>query len=104
MTRSSNASSSRRPPRFDRDPQPPARFNQTLFDHEFVIGDEMAQRMHAAEMAAASMRDDSHAVSVPAGETRELLCTFDAAGDIEIAGHVQRHYEAGMHAAVTIIP
>lgn len=78
--------------------------NPTPIDHEFVIGDEAAQRMHATEMAGGMMHDDAHAVSVPAGETRELIYTFGAAGDLEIGCHVPGHYEAGMHAPVAVAP
>lgn len=78
--------------------------NPTSIDHEFVIGDAAAQRMHAGEMASGMMRDDAHAVSVPAGQTRELIYTFGPPGDLQIGCHVPGHYEAGMHADVTVTP
>ncbi len=78
--------------------------NPTSIDHEFVIGDAAAQRAHAAEMASGMMHDDAHAVSAPAGETRELIYAFGAPGDLQIGCHVPGHYEAGMHADVTVTP
>lgn len=47
--------------------------NPTPIDHEFVVGDKVVPRMHADEMAIGMMHDDAHAVSVPAGQTRELI-------------------------------
>ncbi len=78
--------------------------NPTPLDHEFVIGDAVAQQMHAEEMARGMMHDDAHAVFVPAGQRRELIYTFGAPGVLQIGCRVPGHYEAGMHADVTVSP
>jgi uncharacterized cupredoxin-like copper-binding protein len=78
--------------------------NPTTVDHEFVIGDLAEQRMHGEEMASGMMHADAHAISVPAGQTRELIHTFGAAGNIQIGCHVPGHYEAGMHADIAVTP
>lgn len=78
--------------------------NPTPIDHEFVIGDEAAQRKHEDEMANGMMHDDAHAVTVPAGQTRELIYTFGAPGDLLIGCHVPGHYGARMHADITVTP
>ncbi len=78
--------------------------NPSPLDHEFVIGDAVAQQMHAEEMARGMMHDDAHAVFVPAGQRRELNYTFGAPGVLQIGCHVPGHYEAGMQADVTVTP
>lgn len=78
--------------------------NPTPLDHDFVIGDEHEQEHHAAEMAADGdmMHDEDNAMTVAAGETQELIYTFDEAGDLLIGCHVQGHYEAGMIAEIHV--
>ena len=78
--------------------------NPTAIDHDVVLGDEALQEMHAGMMAGGTMQDDAHAVSVPAGQTRELTFTFGAPGKVLIGCHVVGHYEAGMRADVTVNP
>jgi uncharacterized cupredoxin-like copper-binding protein len=41
---------------------------------------------------------------LPAGETRELIHTVGAVGDLQIGRHVAGHDEAGMHADVMGMP
>ena len=78
--------------------------NPTAIEHEFVVGDEVLQEMHAGMMAGGMMHDDGHSVSVAPGQTRELIFTFGAPGTLLIGCHVAGHYEAGMHATITVTP
>jgi len=74
--------------------------------HEFVIGDEEVQAEHEAEMAEAGgmtmAKDEPNAIGVDAGETKELVMTFDEPGSTLAGCHVIGHYSAGMKATVTI--
>lgn len=71
--------------------------------HELFLGDEEAQRQHAAEMADGGMsHDEPGGVSVEPGATETLEFTFAEAGEILAACHEPGHYEAGMVTAVTV--
>ncbi len=68
--------------------------------HEFVLGDEHLQDEHQQEMAEMSpgmgMHDEPNAISVEAGETKEITWTFTTAGDVLYGCHEPGHYDAGM--------
>ena len=71
--------------------------NPTALEHVFVIGDEEEQEHHAEDMMSGGMmHDEDNAISVSAGETKELVYTFHEPGELLIGCHVQGHYEAGM--------
>lgn len=75
--------------------------------HDFTLGDEAAQREHAAMMAtlgadAAHMADEPNSILIPAGETKEITWTFTVAGEVQIGCHQPGHYEAGMRATITV--
>jgi uncharacterized cupredoxin-like copper-binding protein len=72
--------------------------------HEFVIGDAEEQRQHAEMMKEMPdmKHDEGNAVSLEAGQTEELIWRFGKPGNVEIACHIPGHYEAGMHAIVTV--
>lgn len=75
--------------------------NPTATDHEFVLGTNEQQRAHEAEMAndsstATMDSSDPNAISVPAGESRDLTWTFGAPAIILFACHVPGHFQAGM--------
>jgi uncharacterized cupredoxin-like copper-binding protein len=77
--------------------------NSGVLEHEFVIGDEHEQEEHAAEMMdGGMMHDEANAMSVPAGETRELVFTFHEPGELLIGCHVDGHYDAGMVARIIV--
>ena len=78
--------------------------NPTAIEHEFVVGDEVLQEVHAEVMVGGMMHDDGHSVAVPSGQTRELIFTFGAPGTLLIGCHVAGHYEAGMHASINVTP
>jgi uncharacterized cupredoxin-like copper-binding protein len=82
--------------------------NDGQLPHEAVIGSAAEQQAHEAEMAA--MQDSSvamehhhaNAVSLPPGETRELVWQFGKPGRFEIGCHLPGHYAAGMVGRVTV--
>jgi uncharacterized cupredoxin-like copper-binding protein len=72
---------------------------------EFVIGDAEEQRQHAEMMKKMPdmKHDEGNAVSLEPGQTEELIWRFGKPGNVEIACHIPGHYEAGMHAIVTVV-
>jgi len=80
--------------------------NRGKLPHELVIGTAAELAEHQREMtsgSAAHHHADS-AISVEAGQSRELLRTFDAAGELGIACFQPGHYEAGMKGTLTVSP
>ena len=74
-------------------------------EHEFVLGDEQTQSAHSGEMnemPGGTMPDEPNAVSLFPGEKETLTWTFDTAGTVEFACHVNGHYEAGMKGTVDV--
>ena len=79
--------------------------NGGLLDHEFYLGDAMAQAEHEAEMQAAGgsmAHDRSNAVAVPPGQTKTLKFTFPAPGEWLAGCHVTGHFAGGMRATITV--
>jgi len=77
--------------------------NAGAIDHEFYVGDEAAQAEHEEEMMAGGMRhDEPDGISVKPGETKELIHTFEAPGEMLAGCHEPGHYTAGMKAAITV--
>jgi uncharacterized cupredoxin-like copper-binding protein len=78
--------------------------NAGKIEHEFVIGDAEEQRQHAAMMEEMPdmKHDEGNAVSLEPGQTKKLIWRFEKPETVEIACHVPGHYEAGMHAIVTV--
>lgn len=77
--------------------------NTGAIPHEFYIGDEEAQAAHEQEMQAGGMaHDDPAGISVAAGETRELMYTFDEPGETLVGCHEPGHYAGGMKATITV--
>lgn len=68
--------------------------------HEFVLGDEHTQEEHEEEMGEMSpgmaMHDEPNAISIEAGQTKEITWTFTTAGDVLYGCHEPGHYDAGM--------
>jgi uncharacterized cupredoxin-like copper-binding protein len=85
----------------------PVRFvvtNTGQIDHEFMLGDEAAQADHEQEMLepGAMAHDHSYVITVKPGQTKELVYTFDSAGQLLAGCHIPGHYPAGMKATVTV--
>jgi Cu+-exporting ATPase len=78
--------------------------NPGAVPHEFVIGDASEQQAHEREMASGGMSAEPNAIAVPAGQTVQLVYTFDRAGTLEFACHVAGHYAAGMRGTINISP
>lgn len=77
--------------------------NSGATDHEFYIGDEAAQADHEQEMRAdGMMHDDPDGITLKAGETKELIHTFDQAGETLAGCHVAGHYAGGMRGTITV--
>jgi uncharacterized cupredoxin-like copper-binding protein len=77
--------------------------NSGGIDHEFVLGDEAAQAEHEEEMMAGGMQhDESDAIVVKPGETKELTFTFATPGETLAGCHVTGHYAAGMKAIINV--
>jgi uncharacterized cupredoxin-like copper-binding protein len=78
--------------------------NTGQIDHEFMLGDEAEQAEHEQEMLepGAMVHDHSYAIAVKPGQTKELVYTFDAAGQLLAGCHIPGHYPAGMKATVTV--
>lgn len=83
--------------------------------HDFTIGTAEAQAAHRREMAemlaqkpdpasliTAHHHGGANAVMLAPGETKELIWTFEDAGEVEFACNVPGHDEAGMHGDVVI--
>lgn len=76
--------------------------------HDFTIGDEATQEAHETEMVEMAkngemmMHDEANAMSVPAGETKELTWHFTEAGTVLIGCHQPGHYAGGMKATIDV--
>jgi len=78
--------------------------NKDDADHEFTLGTPEMQVEHRAEMM--KMMDsgmnmdmdhgDANALSVPGGETGEMIWTFGGPATIEFACNIPGHWEGGM--------
>jgi uncharacterized cupredoxin-like copper-binding protein len=83
--------------------------NRSGIDHDFTIGDPIAQGAHRAEMVemmdnpGMTHADDPNAVLVKAGETRELIWWFAPTGGLEFDCNVPGHYEAGMRGTIDVL-
>jgi uncharacterized cupredoxin-like copper-binding protein len=78
--------------------------NTGQIDHEFMLGDEAAQDEHEQEMLepGAMLHDHSYAIAVKPGQTKELVYTFESAGEFLAGCHFPGHYPAGMKATITV--
>lgn len=77
--------------------------NAGVIDHEFFVGDEVAQAEHEREMAGGGMtHDEEMGIGLDPGETKELTITFADTGVLIAGCHVAGHYRAGMKATITV--
>lgn len=75
--------------------------NTDPIDHEFLIGDEEAQRAHE-EGTEPHHGTKPGEISIPIGETRSTTYTFDEPGRLLIGCHLPTHYDYGMKGDITI--
>jgi len=80
--------------------------NAGSIDHEFFIGDEIAQEAHAVEMAGTGgrLQDGANGVGLKPRTRESLVFTFDQAGSVLVGCHLPGHYQAGMKATIAIVP
>lgn len=80
--------------------------NAGSVDHEFFIGDEVAQEAHAKEMEAngGKLADSANGVGVEPRTREALVFTFSGAGSLIAGCHLPGHFGAGMRATITIGP
>ncbi len=72
--------------------------------HEFGIGTHDEQAAHAEMMLADPdmKHEDGRAITVPPGETRELVWRFAKVAKLEAGCQVPGHYPAGMKATISV--
>jgi uncharacterized cupredoxin-like copper-binding protein len=78
--------------------------NSGAVDHEFVVGD-MEMQATAEEQMTEGMAGHGEAMASLAmepGETAETVITFDEAGELFYACHIEGHYEGGMVGTITV--
>lgn len=69
--------------------------------HEFLIGDEAAQRRHETGTEPEHGARPGE-LSIPPGETRITTYTFPSRGRLLVGCHLPRHYDYGMRGSITI--
>jgi len=72
--------------------------------HEFVIGTKKELDEHAALMLKfpTMEHDEPYMAHVPAGQTAEIIWTFNRPGDFDFACLIAGHYQAGMVGKITV--
>jgi uncharacterized cupredoxin-like copper-binding protein len=71
--------------------------------HEFVLGNEKAQKTFAeGKDHGGHQGNELPAVTLVPGQTQEVTVTFDEPGEILYACHVNNHYEAGMVGTINV--
>jgi uncharacterized cupredoxin-like copper-binding protein len=75
--------------------------NTDPIDHEFIIGDEVVQRVHE-EGTEAHHGAKPGEISIPAGKTRSTTYTFSEPGTLLIGCHLPGHYDFGMKGDVEV--
>lgn len=73
-------------------------------NHEFFVGDDIAQMDHDREMRgmAGMTHDEAMGIGLMPGETKRLTVTFTTAGTVSAGCHVSGHYAAGMKASIRV--
>jgi uncharacterized cupredoxin-like copper-binding protein len=81
--------------------------NAGQMPHEFVLGTQQVQDEHEREMQASpsmggGLHDEANAITISAGQTKDLTWTFTALGSVIYGCHEPGHYAAGMKGTVTV--
>lgn len=78
--------------------------NKGALRHEFMLGTAKDLKEHAAEMLKnpEMEHDDDNAVSVEAGQSRELVWRFTRSGRIDFGCLIPGHYDGGMRGRVSV--
>ena len=79
--------------------------NQGKQLHEMVIGTKKDLDAHAALMVKfpTMEHDEPYMAHVAAGKSKNLIWTFNRAGDFEFACLIAGHYQAGMVGKITVL-
>jgi len=81
--------------------------NRGKMTHELVIGTAAELAEHLREMKSGSAAHHHHSsseISAEAGQSREVIRSFDKSGELGIACFEPGHYEAGMKGTLTVLP
>lgn len=79
--------------------------------HDFTIGtaqlqaehrQEMLRMMQQGTMPSQMEHSDPNAITIPPGETREIIWQFAEAENVEFGCNIPGHYEAGMKGEIEI--
>jgi len=72
--------------------------------HEFVLGTQAENDKHAALMVKFPdmEHDEPYMAHVPPGKTRQIVWTFNRAGEFEFACLIAGHYQAGMVGKISV--
>ena len=72
--------------------------------HEFVLGTKQQLDEHAAVMTRFPNmeHDEPYMAHVPPGKVREIVWTFNRAGDFDFACLIPGHYQAGMAGKIKV--
>lgn len=78
--------------------------NKGALVHEFVIGTQKENDVHAALMVKhpGMEHDEPYMTHVSAGKTGEVIWTFNRAGDFHFACLINGHYQAGMVGTIKV--
>jgi uncharacterized cupredoxin-like copper-binding protein len=85
--------------------------NVAQMEHDFVLGDEKAQSAHEQEMQhmasdpnhnMAAMGDETNAIHIAPGQSKDITWTFAKAGKVTYGCHEPGHYASGMKGTVTV--
>ena len=79
--------------------------NTGVLPHDFTLGDAATQDEHDEEMSdmpEGSAHDEPNAVTMAAGETKEMTWIFTEAGTVLMGCHIPGHYAGGMRGEITI--
>jgi uncharacterized cupredoxin-like copper-binding protein len=73
--------------------------------HEFVIGTQNENAKHAELMMKfpGMEHDEPYMAHVNAGETGEIIWTFNKTGEFEFACLIAGHFQAGMVGTITVV-
>ena len=74
--------------------------------HEFVIGTKTENEAHAALMLRfpGMEHDEPYMAHVPAGQSGQIVWTFNRSGTFEFACLIAGHYQAGMAGTIRVSP
>ncbi|MGY8904626.1 MAG: cupredoxin domain-containing protein [Burkholderiales bacterium] len=78
--------------------------NRSEVPHEFVLGTTAENQRHAEAMLKnpQMVHDEPHQASISPGNSKEVIWTFNRAGEFEFACMVPGHYVLGMKGKIAV--